>query len=147
MRKGGSDVEVKCRVSSRFYCICTMPAATTPNVRTLEMTPWEIPVPFIFIADYRTALTPSLLPYTGKLFLLAQQSALLPLRFYCITSWLGVAAQCLALMSTFQPIRRRGKGAQTSPLSQPTRNLPPLCTSHWLQLGTWLHLAVGEAGK
>lgn len=87
--KGVSDVEVKSWVSSCFCCICTMPTATTPNVRTLEMTPWEISVPFIFTADYRTALSPSLLPCTGKLFLLVQQSAFLPLCFYCITSWLG----------------------------------------------------------
>lgn len=52
------------------------------------MTPWEVSVPFTLTVDYGTALNPSLLFYTDKLFLLAQQSVLLPLHSYHITSCL-----------------------------------------------------------
>lgn len=71
--KGVSDVEVRSWVSSRLLCcICTMRTATTPRVRTPRDDTMGGVGSIYPHSGLWTAPNPSLLPCTGKLFLLAQ---------------------------------------------------------------------------
>lgn len=57
-------------VSSHLYPICAVPTATPPNLRSPRVSDTRA------VCSTWKAIYPNLLPYSGELLLLAQQSAL-----------------------------------------------------------------------
>lgn len=105
-----------------------MPAATTANVRAPKGDAREVSAPFMLTVDYGIALNPIFLPYTGKLLLLAQQSAVLLLCSYVSPTgsrWL-LSLQPSDLHS--MPSEERKKRAGPPLLSRPPRSPLSSCT-------------------